>query len=1108
MLLAEIERRCRQDADAPVVLATARTGELTGAQLLDRADAIGERLRQLGGSIGGRVAVSLPAGADLLATMIAAWRIGASFVPIGVHEAPLRRRKVLADSGAVAYVGASADPQEQLGVGVTPPARALTPASEHVGRHSGEEAYVLYTSGSSGVPKGVSVPHTAIGYYITTIIATYGVANTGMLIPSQLPVTFDAALTTLLLPLVTRNVILPIPADAAATRDLADALRHADRPVLVKTTPSQLRLLGDVLGGNSAALLRGILIVGGESLDFTDLGPFRNSQLAIWNEYGPTEATVGCVVHRVGSGRETGPVPIGEPLPGTTLSLVQADGDPAGEQTEGELVITGPGVALGYLNAFHSDGFSYAAPHRSYRTGDRVRRGADGRYHYLGRRDDQVKINGYRVELGEVDHAVRAAAGTAVALHHAGELVAVIQDSPDLNLPAVQQQLRQLLPAHMCPSRLHVVEKLPLTAHDKVDRAAAAAALSPTTADQSGAIETAVSDIWTSILHRETSAATHFFDEGGSSLSALIMAGRVAEALGVPVSAATVFDHPVLQDFAAAVNANPDDRTGLSPDTADTTPAHPQDASRTPSATQLSILGAQGLHPRDSRYSVVSAITVSGAAWGPLQQAVVDTAARYDVLCWRFGFGPEHDIVALAQDPPAVHAEDFSALPGDEADSRVATRLAAERQLPIDLLAGASAARILLWRLPRRDGREHAACALVAHHAVIDEASTHLFWSEVAARSAGAAPPALRDTHYALWARASVEPSAKQRARATAETLAAMITASPVGGLQAPDVVEEPSGAVARSLAPDSRDAAQNAAHRLLLPVETVLQAAVVAALAGIMTWPRFLLAVPVTRRRTPADFASGGCYVTTVPVVADVPPAPGDDWIRDWHRSMAATEQYSDASPEDLAAVLRRQDYSIPAVSLAPETELGFDLAGVTVVSLPPVDGPAKHNLSVFVTTTGHQPDRDWRIRITWRSSRFGTAHADQLLTRVEELLHGWGTNSVDQRRPPEPRRREQPAGHGENPEHTGSGQVEGVTETADQISKILSGLLDQTVDPTTDVFAAGAQSIELLRLCKALEDRFGRQIELVDVFDHPTPAAMARLLTTLPASVVDGPT
>ena len=1081
MLLAEIERRCRQDADTPVVLGTAGAGDLTGAQLLKRADAMGERLHQLEVRAGERVAVSLLAGGDLLATVIAVWRIGASFVPVGIHEAPLRRGVILADSGAVAFIGTSAGEQVQVGVGATPPARALNPAPELAGRHSGDEAYVLYTSGSSGVPKGVSVPHTAIGYYITTIIGTYGIASTGMLIPSQLPVTFDAALTTLLLPLVTGNVLLPIPADAAATRDLAGVLRHTDRSVLVKTTPSQLRLLGDILGGDAAARLRGILIIGGESLDYTDLGPFRNSQLAIWNEYGPTEATVGCVAHRVRSDQDSGPVPIGKPLPGTMLSLVLADGDTAGEQAEGELVITGPGVASGYLNAPGSDGFSDATPHRSYRTGDRVRRDADGRYHYLGRLDDQVKINGYRVELGEVDHAVRAAAGTAVAVHHASEIVAVVQDSPSLNLPAVQQQLRQMLPPHMRPSRLHVVEKLPATAHGKTDRAAAAALLSPTADDRRGAAETAVSDIWSSILQREISAATHFFDAGGSSFSALVMTGQVAEALEVPISAGTVFDHPVLRDFAAAVIPNrDDDRNGREPATTDTTPANPHGTSRAPSATQLSILGGQGLHPRDSRYCVVSAITVSGTTWDRLQQAVVATITRYDILCWRFGFSPEHDIIAFAQDPPAVQTEDLSALPGDEADSRVAARLAAERQLPIDLLAGAAAAHVLLWRLPRRDGRDHAACALVAHHAVVDEASTHLFWSEIAARSAGGAPPVSRDTHYALWARASVEPSAKQRARDTAARLTSMITAGPIGVLQAFDAPDEQSGTVARGLAADSRGAAQNAARRLLLPVETVLQAAAVAALAEIMTRSRFLLAVPATRRRTPLDFAAGGCYVTTVTAIAEVPPDPGDDWIRAWHRSMATAAQHSDASPEDVAAALRQQGHSIPTVSLIPETELGLDIAGVTVSSLPPVAGPAKHDLSVFVTTTGHRPDRDWRIRVTWRPSRFGAAHAERLLAQVEELLHGWATNAVNQR-----------------PDSAGTGDL---TATADQISKIVSDLLDQTVASDSDVFAAGAQSIELLKLCRALEDRFHRRIDLVDVFDHPTPAALARLLPTLP--------
>lgn len=474
MLVDAIAERCAAHGGTPVLWDPRTMANLMARDFWHGVQKLAEDLRRLGVGVGTRVAVSLPVGADLVTTIAAIWSVRASFVPLDSHEADARRHRILLSSGAALLLAKEPVTVEGTGCALAVidrgRAAATRSANPGIAVHDGSEAYVMFTSGSTGIPKGIAVSHRSISSYVDAALARYHVPETGMTVLSQLPPTFDASLTTLLIPLVTRNVLRPVTQSASGSASLAEGLRDVAGPVFVKTTPGQLRLVAGMLNDAELRRLRGSLILGGEPLDFADLDRFRHlADLEIYNEYGPTEATVGCSSYHVAAqDPDQGPVPIGVPFPDTSFILVPAHRD--GEDV-GELTVTGPGVAAGYIDDPANSKFGGNWPSRSYRTGDRVRRDPAGTYHFLGRTDDQVKVNGFRVELGEVDTALRTACGGPAATVHTGStLIGFLQRHPELNIPVAEERIAQLLPAHMRPAALHVVTELPLTSHGKIDR--------------------------------------------------------------------------------------------------------------------------------------------------------------------------------------------------------------------------------------------------------------------------------------------------------------------------------------------------------------------------------------------------------------------------------------------------------------------------------------------------------------------------------------------------------------------------------------------------------------------------------------------------------------
>jgi amino acid adenylation domain-containing protein len=458
------------------------------AQLHRSADGLAQMLLARGAGRERMVAVRSGMTTDLVIALLAVLRSGAAFVPVDPVHPVAWQLSVIRDSGACLLLSDGGAPL--LG---GPPLVRISERPADPGRriplpdpHPDQAAYILYTSGSTGEPKGVVVSQRALALYLEWAAASYGGAGPVLMHTSA---AFDLSMTALFVPLLAGGTVrLASAGDLASLADLLAVRRWA----LLKLTPSHLSALDAVDRGQpdgagaAAAPVVDTLVVGGEALRYGQVRRWLAAGTGVFNEYGPTEATVGCCVHRVGAA-DPDAVPIGEPLPYATVAL----GNPGGP---GELLVGGGGLARGYLGQpaltaarFVPDPAARGA--RRYRTGDLVSRDGRGALRYHGRLDRQLKIRGHRVEPGEVESALRACQGVAQAAVR-GEQAAgrtllegyvVPLAGARLSVPALLGDLASRLPAHSVPSRLAILPALPVTAAGKTDydglpRAAALAA--------------------------------------------------------------------------------------------------------------------------------------------------------------------------------------------------------------------------------------------------------------------------------------------------------------------------------------------------------------------------------------------------------------------------------------------------------------------------------------------------------------------------------------------------------------------------------------------------------------------------------------------------------
>ena len=556
--------------------------DVTYGELDADANRLARHLRTLCVGAETRVAVLLDRGPELVTALLAVWKASGAYVPVDPSYPAERIAEMCAAAGVRTVVTSAGYAHRFEGTGARVLAldtaaediAARAPASPARTRDLDRLAYVIFTSGSTGVPKGVEVTHRGLANHVAWAVRELAGHDCGgaALFSS---VAFDLVVPNLWAPLATGQRLFLLPQDTDLS-ELGKRLSDAAPFSFLKLTPGHLDILAAQLGADQAGALAPVAVVAGEAFSRATLRRWRElaPDMLLINEYGPTEASVGTCVHPVPQD-ESVPLPdvlpIGRPLPGMTMYVLDPALRPVPVGVAGELYVGGTGVARGYAGRpgptaerFVPDPYAAEPGARLYRTGDLVRRLPDGTVAFLGRLDDQVKIRGYRVEPGEIRAVVEEhpEVREAVVTVHRPESGApalacyAVPATPGTPLPDLAAYCERRLPEYMIPATFTALDALPVNANGKVDRGALpepGRAEDPAHVAPSGPVEERLASIWTELLGVRASAHDSFFHVGGNSILAIRLISRVQQEFGIDCPVRTVFEGPTIAQLAATV---------------------------------------------------------------------------------------------------------------------------------------------------------------------------------------------------------------------------------------------------------------------------------------------------------------------------------------------------------------------------------------------------------------------------------------------------------------------------------------------------------------------------------------------------------------------------
>ena len=729
---------------------------LTYRELNTRANRLAHHLHTLGVGPDVPVGLCVERSLELLVGLLGILKAGAAYIPLDPAYPPARLAFMLADAEASVLV---TQPQWMArlpmdGVQTV----CLDGAWERVAVQPGDNlvsgvtpanlAYVMYTSGSTGQPKGVMIPHSALSNHMHWMQETFALTAADRVV-HKTSISFDASVWELFAPLLVGGcLIVARPGGHQDSAYLVELLA-TQQVTMLKLVPSLLQMLlaEDALG--TCGSLRHVFC-GGEALSPALQEQFcGHLEARLHNLYGPTEATIDVACWTCARGGEQRIVPIGRPIANTQLYLLDAQLQPVPIGIPGELYIGGASLARGYLHrpeltaaAFIPHPFSAEPGARLYKTGDLARYLPDGNIELLGRLDHQVKIRGYRIELGEIE--------TTLEHHPAVRQAAILvrEDTPgDRRLVAycvlchglvadiheLRSFLQTKLPDYMIPATFVRLDALPLTPSGKVDRQALPApgqtrpALSEAFVAPRTPAEEILADIWASVLGvAAVGIHDNFFALGGHSLSAVQVLSRLRKAFQVDVPLRTLFDTPTVVALARCLETA---RQAAQSASAPPFKVMPREEAAPLTMTQEHLWDLDRLLPGAPFSNMPYAVRLTGALnVEALEQSFNEIIKRHAALRTTFTTVAGQPVQVIA---PTLHfpvlVEDLQALPQAERETTAQQLIQGEALHSFDLENGP----LLQVRLLRLDEQEHI-LLLTMHHIISDGWSRGVLLHELA----------------------------------------------------------------------------------------------------------------------------------------------------------------------------------------------------------------------------------------------------------------------------------------------------------------------------------------------------------------------------------------
>ncbi|MEW1931277.1 amino acid adenylation domain-containing protein [Rhodococcus sp. NPDC079359] len=1003
---------------------------LTYAELSHRSSQLAHSLVAAGVGPEARVAIDMTRSAEMVVSVMAVLAAGAAFVPFDPQWPQARRAAVVRDANiGVALRGpGSSESNEDTGVLSIAVAldrwehesRPVTPPSGVV-RHGAGLAYVIFTSGSTGRPKGAMIRHEAIASRMKWQIEHILKVGPGDASLFKAPLAFDISINELLLPLCSGGtVVVAGPGEDRDPQRLLELISR-ERVTFVYLVASMLDVLLETSAGTDA--MAGVRHVwcGGEVLTPELFSRFRSRMTGtLYHGYGPAEATIG-VSHVVydGTGSDRISTSIGQPNPGCRLYVLDDRLRPLPVGMGGELYAAGDLLGRGYVGAsdmtaarFVADPFALEDGGRAYRTGDRARWTEGGTLDFLGRADNQVKIRGMRVELEEIEAAAAShpQVRAAVVLVHAaatpvlcGYVVPTDDANPNSdNLSrSVLAHLTTLLPQHMIPAHLMVLEAFPTTVNGKVDRRVlpvpdvGGAPAGPLTDGQRRLAEHIAA-----LLGREAGSQalldsigpdSDFFALGGDSLAAMRLVTRVNRDLNLRISVRAVFDHPTVANLSAYIDAAEQPPCADSETNIDET-VDIDTRTRPMNAGERRMWLADRLSGHGGTYTVPLVFRVAGPLdLSALEQALADVTARHRSLRSLY---VENDGALTVEilDPsdersaPALRRHAVSS-------SKVAQAIEQflqERFDPSESIALRAGVFV------HHDEQDCATLVLAVHHIATDE------WSEpallrtlsraYAARGAGRAP---LDLGTAPPPTVVVKDDHESEIASWRAHLTPLPPVLDVPGWRAARHTGARTGrTIRRVVADDVAAAVRSTARECGASMYMATQVATAIALRACGSAEQFLTASPMSIRspETGHDDASDevGFHLNTVLLRADLRgnPTLREVFARTRDQTLHALAHSRAPYEEVVAAVpaLREQPPVRVMVVHQPPRDGGGTLAlGDLVTERLPVDtGTAKYDVSI----TLYENDSAVGLAVEYATDVVDTDAADALMRRLETVL------------------------------------------------------------------------------------------------------------------------